>query len=182
MGERGGGQTQAAPNRFLRSRLSTHGVSGPPPRRGLSYQPFVPAPITICWGGSGGSWCTNWPREASGPRSLRTSGKDGGAGGAWQGPNGAKGLGTHWYPATENCCAPQASDTSGRRLPNAEWEASVTPAPAEWKVSATPAPHRVWGRLQAPPHAECGDICDPLPHAECGGVCGPRPRQSGKRL
>lgn len=74
-GQRGRARWRAGPSNaysFLHHRQSIHRVSGPHPHpaEGLSYQPFVPAPSTICWGGSGESWV----RRPRGPLDPAVSG------------------------------------------------------------------------------------------------------------
>ena len=130
MGERGGGQTQAAPNRFLPHRQSVHGVSGPPPSQGS----FIPA-LCPCaqhhllgqfWGvmvhkpAQGGLWTQR-------SQDLR---RGWGAGAAWQGQHGARGLGTRWCPAAAARCAPRPltrGETRAKR--RACGKASAAPAP-----------------------------------------------------
>lgn len=69
------------------------GCQARPARRGLSYQPFVPEPSTICWGSSGGSWCTNRPE---GPLDPAVSGPQARMGG------GGRLAGSKWGPGPGN--------------------------------------------------------------------------------
>lgn len=69
------------------------GCQARPAPRGLSYQPFVPAPSTICWGSSGGSWCTNRPE---GPLDPAVSGPQARMGG------GGRLAGSKWGPGPGN--------------------------------------------------------------------------------